>query len=302
MGICKPSRDTGDCDEHEVQVERNPTIGVRELKSHPVRRLSSDKFSPREAKWGAVSRRVRTAGTISRATSAAHSRQHMKNTTDESSDSTYSGSNSANSVTPRRSLSDTGITPRSTEVGTLGEKQEARREHPRRSRSSSLPNENNENMSKNIGMQVPVQHKGVHQKAKPHISSLDNRLSPEMERKKVVHGGEQAPDVRCNNNKKEKKDNHKDSQKDCHHRKKSKRVTFCEVELFEFSRAGHDAAPTPKSGGPGLGMGWAAIATAKIKITEFEKMRCHTRTPRQMFHREGRLTPKERCKMLNVRA
>jgi len=289
MGTCKPSRDAAHSDKDEVQLERNPSIGVHELKPQPDRYGT---VSSGRAGWRSVSGKVRTAGTVSRAASAAHSRQQhlemQQNTTEESSDSTYSGTNSANSVTPREKCqSDCGVTPRPTQVA-------RDMVRGRCGRRSSLPNENMRDSPpmgrRNIGMDVPVQHKGVHQKNQ-YMTGLDSRLSSEVERKKAARNGD--PDSRFNNKKKKGK---KDNQR----RKKPSIVSFCEVELFEFARAAHEAAPTPKSGGPGLGMGWAAIATAKIKITEFEKMRCNTRTPRQKFHREGRLTPKERSAILNV--
>ena len=55
--------------------------------------------------------------------------------------------------------------------------------------------------------------------------------------------------LRFNNKKKKGK---KDNQR----RKKPSRVSFCEVELFEFARAAHEAAPTPKSGTPTVTWSW----------------------------------------------
>jgi len=52
------------------------------------------------------------------------------------------------------------------------------------------------------------------------------------------------------------------------------------------------------AGGPGLGMGWAPLSNKTFKVTEFEKMRCDARMPREQFHRQGRISPEQRHRML----
>lgn len=67
---------------------------------------------------------------------------------------------------------------------------------------------------------------------------------------------------------------------------------------MQFPRTAHAATPEPKSGGPGLGMGWAPLSDKTFKLTEFEKMRCDARMPREQFHRQGRISPEQRHRML----
>lgn len=81
------------------------------------------------------------------------------------------------------------------------------------------------------------------------------------------------------------------------------KVQFGAVDVHAFLRMPHDGTPQPKSGGPGLGMEYTEVSTQMFKVSDFERMRNaggNRRTPRDRFHREGRLPPSVRCQMLGV--
>lgn len=85
-------------------------------------------------------------------------------------------------------------------------------------------------------------------------------------------------------------------------RPKQIKVKFGSVELHEFPRSKpHDGTPAPKSGGPGLGMALESTGSCTFKLSEFEKLRCYRRTPRERFFREGRVPNNERCRLLGIR-
>lgn len=85
---------------------------------------------------------------------------------------------------------------------------------------------------------------------------------------------------------------------------KSSRVTkisFGKVQLHYFACMTHEGTPQPKTGGPGIGMGPDCIGNSLYKLSEFEKLRATRRTPRERFHREGRMSSAERCQLLGIR-
>lgn len=77
------------------------------------------------------------------------------------------------------------------------------------------------------------------------------------------------------------------------------KISFSDVELHYFVCTQHEGTAQPKSGGPGISMGTKEIGHATYKLSEFEKLRNGKRTPRQKFHKGGRLSVADRIKILD---
>lgn len=170
-------------------------------------------------------------------------------------------------VTPRRGMSssDLAYTPRVSS-------------HPSGSRRRSLPDAGQPH-SANLSLDPRGrQHVAAHHTDSAYMARVDARIAA----------------VSKKGSKKVSKNKRRNSTS-------GKNVVFGSVEILEFARAAHGAAPEPKSGGPGLGIGWAVVAENTVKLSEFEKQRCNRRTPRERFYREGRLSPSERVRILEVR-
>jgi len=80
--------------------------------------------------------------------------------------------------------------------------------------------------------------------------------------------------------------------------KRPRRISFGVVQIIEFKCVTHEGASIPKSGGPGLTLGKPVGPCETFKLSEFEKLRCNRRMPRERFHIEGRLSSIERERMI----
>jgi len=69
--------------------------------------------------------------------------------------------------------------------------------------------------------------------------------------------------------------------------KRPRRISFGVVQIIEFKCVTHEGASIPKSGGPGLTLGKPVGPCETFKLSEFEKLRCNRRMPRERFHIEG---------------
>jgi len=77
------------------------------------------------------------------------------------------------------------------------------------------------------------------------------------------------------------------------------KIRFGGISLHYFTCTQHEGTSQPKSGGPGISMGSTEITRSAYKLSEFEKLRLGKRTPRERFHKSGRLSVADRVKILD---